>query len=440
MLYTIFMLDEYKRLVKKLISFKTVSADSKSLSECVKTVNFFSEFLKEAGFKTQVFEGFGNPIFFAEYIVDPKFETCLIYGHYDVQPASLEDGWDTEPFKLTEKNEKLYGRGIMDDKGQFFVHMLTIANMAKQKKLKYNIKFISEGNEEVGSGFIDKFIAEHKDLLSSDFIMVSDGELVANKPVIELGYRGVINAMLTLTTSSNDLHSGNYGGASPSAAKEAARLISKLQNEDNEITIPEFYSDVLDIDNSIASKIDIKEYQKNTGTKALTTEKGYDLYTQVGQRPSLEITGVQSGYVGEGYRNSIPGKAVIKFNFRLVKNQTPEKVIELFKKFLKENLSDYVDYVFDAEASNNPVRIDANNKYVLKAEKILSEIFKSEVGHRYVGGSEPVVIYFADILGVPQVLVPFANEDGMMHGMNENFALANIEKQMQFSEKYFSEQ
>ncbi len=431
-------MDEYKKLAKKLISFKTVSADPNSIGQCVKAVNFFSDFLKEAGFKTQIFEGYGNPIFFAEYIADPKFETCLIYGHYDVQPASLDDGWKTEPFELTEKNEKLYGRGIMDDKGQLFVHMFTIANLAKQKKLKYNIKFISEGNEEVGSGFIDKFIAEHKDLLSSDFIMISDGELVANKPVIELGYRGVINATVTITTSNNDLHSGNYGGASPSAAKEAARLISKLQNENNEITISGFYDDVLEIDNNVKSEIDLEEYKKNTGTKALTTEKGYDLYTQVGQRPSLEITGFQSGYVGEGYRNSIPGKAVIKFNFRLVKNQTPEKIVELFKEFLKENLPEFVDYVFESEAANNPVRIDANNKYVLKAEKVLSEIFKTEVGHRYVGGSEPVVIYFADILGKPQVLVPFANEDGMMHGMNENFALFNIQKQMEFSENYFS--
>lgn len=433
------MLDEYKKLVKKLIAFKTISADPNSYPECLKTVEFLAKYLTSIGFKTQIFEKYGNPIFFAEYMINPKFETCLIYGHYDVQPASLEDGWKTDPFKLVEKNGKLFGRGIMDDKGQLFVHIITIANLIKQKKLKYNIKFISEGNEEIGSNYIESFIKKHKAILASDFIMISDGEMSAGNPTIELGTRGVINCTLTFISSNNDLHSGLYGGAAPSSVKEAIKFINGLFDENRKLALEGFYNDVLPLDKSVVIPFDLKTYKKNTGTKAILTEKGLDLYQQTGQRPTLEITGFSSGYTGVGYRNSIPAKTTVKFNFRLVNNQVPEKILEQFKKHIGEYMPGYITYKFEAEASTCPVRININNKYVLRAKKVLKEIFRKKVLHRYVGGTEPVIVFFDQILKKPQVLVPFANEDGMMHGMNENFALENIKKQMEFGEKFFSE-
>ena len=435
--YTQDVLGEYKKIAAKLISLKSVSADPSCKEDIKKTAEFLVETLSSFGFKAQLFEGYANPIVFGEYIVDPSFKTVLIYGHYDVQPASLEDGWNTDPFILAEKDGRLYGRGIMDDKGQLLMHIVAIGDLLKEGKLGYNIKFISEGNEEVGSPAIEKFIAEHKELLSCDFVMISDGEMTLGKPTVELGNRGVINTTLTVKTADNDLHSGLYGGIAPNAVHEASAFIARLYDADNSITIPHFYDDVDEIDKSIQLPFSMEEYRKNTGAKTLKTEKDIDFHTQSGQRPSIEVTGIQAGYTGEGYKNSIPRQAVVKINIRLVKSQSPERIEKIFREYVEKTLPKYVDYTVSFEAGVFPVRISADNTYVQKAEQVLNELFGEKPVHRYVGGTEPVVIFFDQILGVPQVLIPFANEDGAMHGINENFNLENIEKGMEFSRKFF---
>src|SRR5258706_413221 len=324
------MIDQYKKLVRELISLQSVSADPSKKEDCLKTAEWLSAFLKNAGFKSQIFEGYGNPIVLASIEIDPSFETCLIYGHYDVQPAEKEDGWDNDPFEVTEKNGKLFGRGIMDDKGQFFVHLITISNLIKEKKLKYNIKFIFEGNEETGSPFIEKFIQDNKDILTCDFILISDGEMTRGKPTIELGNRGILNWKLTVKTSNSDIHSGLYGGAAPNA------------------------------------------------------------------------------------------------------------IAELVKKHVKKHMPHYVEYDLSFDEFAGPSKTDKNSKYVQMAVKVLEEVFKSSVHYRYVGGTEPVILYFQQILGNPIVSVPFANEDGFMHGVNENFNIENIEKMMEFGKIFFT--
>lgn len=432
------MLDEYKKAAAQLIPLKSVSADPSCKDDIKKTAEWFVNYLPEAGFDAQLFEGYANPIVFGTYVVDPSFETALIYGHYDVQPASREDGWDTDPFTLVEKNGKLFGRGIMDDKCQLLLHVIAISQLIKDKKLGYNIKFIFEGNEEVGSPAIENFIKEHKDLLACDFVMISDGEMTMGKPTIELGNRGVINTTLTIKTAHNDLHSGLYGGIAPNAVHELSAFIANLHDAENKITIPGFYDDVAVVDKSITLPFSMEDYTKNTGAKVLKTEKDMDFYAQAGQRPSIEVTGIQAGYTGEGYRNSIPRLAMAKINMRLVKNQNPEKIQELFKKYVKQVLPAYVDYDLSFEEGTFPVRISADNKFVEKAEEVLEKICGEKPVHRYVGGTEPVVVFFDQILDVPQVMVPFANEDGAMHGINENFNITNIEKGLEFSETFFS--
>lgn len=432
------MLDVYKKAAAKLVSLKSVSADPTCQEDIKKTAELLRDDLQNDGFTAQLFEGYANPIVYGECIVDPLLETALIYGHYDVQPASKEDGWDSDPFELIEKNGKLYGRGIMDDKCQLLIHIIALSQLIKENKLGYNIKCIFEGNEEVGSPAIENFIKDHKELLKCDFVMISDGEMTGGKPTIELGNRGVINATLTVKTAENDLHSGLYGGIAPNAIDELSIFISGLYDKDNKITIPGFYDDVDEIDKSMSLPFSREEYQKNTGAKVLKTEKDVDFYTQSGQRPSIEITGIQAGYTGEGYKNSIPRMAKAKINIRLVKSQEPGKIEELFKEYIKKTLPDYVEYELSFEQATSPVRINADNKFVEKAEKVLERIFGERPVHRYVGGTEPVVVFFDQILGVSQVLVPFANEDGAMHGINENFNLANIEKGLQFSTDFFS--
>lgn len=431
------MINEYKKAAAQLISLKSVSADPNCNGDIKKTAEWLKNALQEIGFKTQLFEGYANPIVFAFYEVDPTFQTALIYGHYDVQPASMEDGWATNPFTMVEKDGKLYGRGIMDDKCQLLIHIIAIAQLIKNKKLGYNVKFVFEGNEEVGSPAIENFIKEHKDLLSCDFVMISDGEMTRGKPTIELGNRGVINTTLTVKTANNDLHSGLYGGIAPNAVHELSAFIAGLKDDENKITIPGFYDSVDPIDTSMQLPFSMEDYQKNTGAKILKTEKDIDFYTQSGQRPSIEVTGIQAGYTGEGYRNSIPRIAMAKINIRLVKSQDPEKIADLFAEYVKKTLPKYVDYELSFEEGTFPVRISVDNEYVEKAEKVLEELFREKPVHRYVGGTEPVVVFFDRILHVPQVLVPFANEDGAMHGINENFNITNIEKGLEFSKKFF---
>jgi len=171
------MLDEYRKVAAKLVSFKSVSADPKLRIECKKTAEFLKDLLSSYGFKVELINGYGNPVVLSQYVVDPNLETCLIYGHYDVQPAEKADGWEADPFKLVEKDGRFYGRGIMDDKCQFLIHILTIGKLIKENKLRYNIKFLFEGNEEMGSPFIEQYVKDHKDFLSTDFILLSDGEM-----------------------------------------------------------------------------------------------------------------------------------------------------------------------------------------------------------------------------------------------------------------------
>lgn len=432
------MLDEYKKVAAKLVSLKSVSADPSCKEDIAKTAQFLQELLKERGFDAQIFEGYGNPVVFGSYVVDPSKKTALLYGHYDVQPASKEDGWDSDPFELTEKDGKFFGRGIMDDKCQFLIHILAIGKLIQEKRLQYNIKFVFEGNEEVGSPTIEHFIKEHTDLLACDFVMISDGEMTNGKPTIELGNRGVINATLTIKTANNDLHSGLYGGSAPNAVDELSKFIMHLADEDNKVTIPGFYDAVDPIDTSMQLPFSMEDYQKNTGAKVLKTEKDIDFYTQAGQRPSIEVTGIQAGYTGEGYKNSVPRMALAKINMRLVKSQDPEKIQELFKEYVKKVLPDYAEYELSFGEATAPVRIKTDNVFVEAAEKVLEEVFGEKPVHRYVGGTEPVVVFFDQELHVPQVMVPFANEDGAMHGINENFNKTNIEKALTFSEKFFA--
>jgi len=431
------MIDQYKKLVRELISLQSVSADPSKKEDCLKTAEWLSAFLKNAGFKSQIFEGYGNPIVLASIEIDPSFETCLIYGHYDVQPAEKEDGWDNDPFEVTEKNGKLFGRGIMDDKGQFFVHLITISNLIKEKKLKYNIKFIFEGNEETGSPFIEKFIQDNKDILTCDFILISDGEMTRGKPTIELGNRGILNWKLTVKTSNSDIHSGLYGGAAPNAIHELNKFVHHLLDENNRVAIEGFYDAVDKIEEGYNIPFDLDEYKKNSGTKAILTEPEHDFFTQTGLRPSMTVTGMYGGHIREGHKTSIPATATAKINLRLVKSQTPHAVAELVKKHVKKHMPHYVEYDLSFDEFAGPSKTDKNSKYVQMAVKVLEEVFKSSVHYRYVGGTEPVILYFQQILGNPIVSVPFANEDGFMHGVNENFNIENIEKMMEFGKKFF---
>jgi acetylornithine deacetylase/succinyl-diaminopimelate desuccinylase-like protein len=431
-------MDKYKKLTREFIAFKSISTDAQYKDEMRSTAQWLKMLFEKYNFNVELAEGYGNPIVIAHYEADPSFETCLVYGHYDVQPADVADGWDSDPFELTERDGRLFARGAIDNKGQVMVHISNILDLIEEDLLKYNIKFMIEGNEETGSPDMERFMHDYTDKLKADFTMISDGEQSGDNPTMSVSFRGGFNSTLIIKSSTTDLHSGLFGSAVPSSSTVMSQALAGLWDNQGRVTIDGFYDDVLEIDNSELEKNSKREFDlKVSGTKQLLTEPGYDFYTQVGLRPAVIITGIQSGYTGQGYRNGVPAQSMAKINFRLVKNQDPQKIMELAKQHFKNILPDYVDYTYETTDPYDGVKLDINNDYVMKAESIMQDVHNKEVLFEYSGGGLPIVTYFDEIFKVPQVIANLANEDCGMHAPNENFDIDTLEKAMRFSREFF---
>lgn len=438
------MFEQYKGFLNELVGFRSVSTDASFLPEIQKIVEWYRDFFVRSGFSVNVVQGYDNPLIIADYVLDPGLKTVLIYGHYDVQPAQKEEGWESEPFELSERNDRLYARGVIDNKGQHLVHVMSVIEAIKNKVLGYNIKFFLEGNEETGSSNLEKFIKEKKDLLKADFVMLSDGEISGGGPNIEIGFRGVFNSTLKISVGSVDLHSGMYGGFAPNAIHELAKIVAQFYDKDNKLADPGFYLETTPLTDEVLENnknipFSETEYQRITGRKKFFTQDNLDFYTRTGLLPSVEVTGIQAGYSGEGYRNSIPHKAEAKINVRLSPTQEPEKVFQTLKNFLKKIIPDYVVWELSFDQHNKGVFIDVNNQEVINASKVLEAVWQKPVILKYVGGSLPIITYFKDILGLAVLSIPLVNEDCNMHGANENFELFYLEKAMEFSKKFFSQ-
>lgn len=432
------MTSTYLTLLKEFLAFPSISTDPQYQEAMLSTAQWLQQTFQSHNFNSQIVTGYSNPIVLSTYITDPTYPTCLIYGHYDVQPASQDEGWQSDPFQLKITDTHLYGRGVIDNKGQVLIHIAAIFELISQQKLRYNIKFMLEGNEETGSPDLAKFIRDYEQELRADFILISDGEITADHPIVELGFRGGFNSTLTISTATNDLHSGIYGGAAPNAAFEMTKLLSKLFDSQNRITIAGFYDAVEALDGRMQIPFDQAAYTHITGAKALLTEPDIDFHNQVGLRPTVQVTGLQSGYTGEGYRNSIPHQATAKINARLVQKQNPQAIVELLRNWISSNLPDYVQHQFQVSDPYQGIKLDLDNPYIHKAVNLLEKAYSQTVYYKYSGGGLPVVTTFHQVFGVPQLLIPFANEDCAMHGANENFNLELARKAYQFSQSYFS--
>ncbi len=437
-------LEEYKKLLEEFVSFKSISTDETFLPEIGKTVVWLENTFKSSKFKVKILKGkTTNPVVFAEYKISEKAETVLIYGHYDVQPATKSDGWYKEPFSLFEKNKKLMARGVVDNKGQILIHIVTAINLIKEGNLKYNLKFLIEGNEETSNPDLPGIMEKHKKELRCDVVVVSDGELTNNKPSLEVSLRGGFNCTLTYTTGKNNLHSGIYGGGVPNAAYELSKFLGNLYNKDNSISYKEFYNgvDIINKSQVLNNKNLIKEGQdikKLAGVNSLLTESGYDFYTQTGLRPTIQVTGVKTGYIDNGYANIVPATAEARLNFRIVTSQSSKKVFSDFEKYVSKNTPKYIKYKLTTNGFHDPIKVDMSNPYVSDVEKKLEESYKSKVSRKYVGGAIPFVADVKNILGVDTLLVSLGNEDCNMHGANENFDLSLIIKGLEFSNSFLS--
>lgn len=437
------MFEKYKKLLGEYIAFKSISTDDAYKHEMLKTASWLIETLQNYGFKTKLLKGkFCNPIVFAEYVVNKKFETVLIYGHYDVQPAEKTDGWKADPFILADTGKKLVARGVVDNKGQNLIHIIAIGELIKQGKLKYNIKFMIEGNEETANPDIPTIVAKNKKLLQSDYIMISDGEIQGNSPTIEASLRGGFSMTVTYTTGKTNLHSGLFGGAIPNAAHELTKLVASLYDKNNKVVVPGFYDGLNNIDN-VTKNAHIKLHGngkhivKLAGVQTLCTEKGCDFYTQTGLRPTIQATGIKTGYIGDGYANIVPAMAEARLNVRVVSPQKPERVYKLIEKYIKNHAPKHVKVSITHTEFNEPIMVDINNEKVKEVRGLLKKVYKKDPIVKYVGGSIPIVADFKQLLGVETLLVSLGNDDCNMHGIDENFTIDLIKKGLYFSTEFF---
>jgi acetylornithine deacetylase/succinyl-diaminopimelate desuccinylase-like protein len=307
------MTSTYLDLARNLISFRTVSTDPAFQKDLLSLVSWLSQEFESHSFSVEhLTHKLINPTILATYSKNPSLPTILIYGHYDTQPAQISDGWDSDPFSLVEKNGRLYGRGIVDNKGQTAIHIASVFDLIAEGNLKYNIKFLLEGNEETGNDVLPEVLQQHKAKLAADHVIVSDGEAYASNPTLEVSLRGGFNATLKYQTANTNVHSGIYGGAIPNAAHELSKLLSKIYDPNNSVSIPGFYDSVDPITPeqlSSNSQKDSSHLLNNISSESLLCEPTYDFFTQTGLRPTIQVTGIKSGYIDPGYANIVPANA-----------------------------------------------------------------------------------------------------------------------------------
>lgn len=436
----------YYELLEKLVSFKSISTDAAYKGEINITAKFLAELLKDNGFESEIVEGENmNPVVYGYLHVSDEYKSVLIYGHYDIQPAGEEHKWhNKDPFKVYYDEKKAYARGVVDNKGQLAIHLYSVFKLIKENKLKYNIKFLIEGEEETGGNAIEKTILSNPQKYGADILMVSDGSLPNPNPSLEVSFRGGMNATLTYKALKSNLHSGLFGGAVPNAVYEISKLLAKMYDKNNKVAIPGFYNNVDEIPNEVIEEN--KKFASNasklletTGYKQYLGEPEYEFFSQVGLRPTVQVSGIKAGYVGEGYANIVPGEVEVRFNFRTVASQKTADMQDLFRNFIEENTPKYIDYKLEFVRPYDPIKFYKQDETFISAKKILEEVYEQNLRIINVGGSIPFVATVAENLPSIDILaIPLANNDCNMHGTNENYDLDLIEKGIKFSLKFFS--
>ena len=424
-----------------LLKIKSVSADSTFKQDVKDAAIFLKDNFEKIGCENiEIIETAGHPIVYAEKIISKSAPTVLVYGHYDVQPADPVELWDNPPFDPIIKKTNIhpdgaiYARGACDDKGQMFMHLKAFEYMKKFDKLKCNIKFMIEGEEEVGSVNLEKFIVENKEKLSNDVILISDTGMIANDiPSITTGLRGLSYVEVEVTGPNRDLHSGLYGGAVANTINILSKMISSLHDENNKITIPGFYdkvSEMTESERKEVSKIPFskEDYESKIDINSTYGEKGYVTNERNSYRPTLDVNGIWGGYTGEGAKTVIPSKAYAKISMRLVPNQESQNITRLF--------SDHFEKICPSGAKVKVTPHHGGEGYVTQtdsieyraAEKAYLEAFGSKPIAQRSGGSIPIVPLFEKVLGSKSILMGFGLDSDAIHSPNEKFGLFNFFK------------
>lgn len=425
------LLDELLQLLR----IPSVSADSKFKGDVRKAAEFVRESLEKAGADVaEIHETAGHPIVYGEKLVDPARPTVLVYGHYDVQPADPYELWHSPPFEPVIKDEKIWARGSADDKGQFYMHIKAFEAMMATNALPCNVKFMIEGEEEVGSPNLGPFVAQNREKLKADVILISDTAMIANDvPSIDTGLRGLSYLEVQVVGANRDLHSGVYGGAVANPINVLARMIASLHDDNGRITIPGFYDDVLELSADERTRIneapfDLEEYKKDLGIDDVRGEAGYTTLERTGTRPTLDCNGIWGGYIGEGAKTVLPSKASAKISMRLVPNQSSEKITELFTKHFLSLAPKSVKVTVTPHHGGEPYLTPLDSPAYRAAEKALEESFGKKPVPTRGGGSIPIVALFEKELGLKTVLMGFGLDSDALHSPNEHYGLFNFYK------------
>lgn len=432
-----------------LLRIPSVSANSQHKKDMIECAEAVKKSLMDAGAdRAEIFSTIGHPIVYAEKMVDPSFPTVLVYGHYDVQPADPLELWETSPFEPTIRDGKIFARGACDDKGQFFMHVKALELMVQNNLLKTNIKFCIEGEEEIGSPNLAKFVESNKALLKCDVILISDTAMISmDTPSIDTGVRGLSYIEVEVTGPNRDLHSGVYGGAVANPATVLAKMIASCHDENNHITIPGFYDDVLEAtaeERNLLGKapFDEKIYKADLGIDALYGEKGFSTNERTGIRPTLEVNGIWGGYTGEGSKTVLPSKASAKISARLVPNQSSVKITALLLDYFKKIAPAGVSVRVSEHHGGEPYLTPIDSKAYQAAAKAIAQTFGKMPVPVRGGGSIPICALFEKELAVKIVFMGFGLDSDNLHSPNEKYDLANYYKGIEtipYFHQYFAE-
>jgi acetylornithine deacetylase/succinyl-diaminopimelate desuccinylase-like protein len=419
----------------ELIRIPSISSEKEHEVDVARAAEYLKKMLLEAGADlASVYPTDGHPIVYGEKIIDPKKPTVLVYGHCDVMPVDPLHLWKSDPFVPEIREGKIWARGADDDKGQLFMHVKAFEYMVKTSSLPCNVKFLIEGEEEVGSTHLAEFCRDHREMLKADVIVASDTTMIASDiPSITTGLRGLSYWQVELTGPDRDLHSGLFGGAVANPVNILAKLIARCFTRENHIAIPGFYDRVVELSNEERARLNLRPfdkeaYKKSIGVEKLYGEMGFTTIERVGARPSLDVCGIWGGYTGEGAKTILPSKAYAKISARLVADQDHREIADLFEWFLKSLAPKSVTIKVDYLHGGQPYLCPIDHRAYLAAENALLKTFGRKPIPIRSGGSIPIISSLEEILGIKTILMGFGLESDAIHSPNENFPLANFFK------------
>ena len=437
----------YINELKEFLKIPSISNNPNHKADIKKCAQFVKTKLVNAGLsKVRVIKTKGPPLVYGEWLKAKGKPTVLIYGHYDVQPVDPIELWDNPPFEPTIKNNKIFARGATDDKGQMFMHIKSVEAFLKTTgKLPLNVKFIIEGEEEVGSSNLEQFINENKKLLKCDTVLISDTALYsAGTPTLTYGLRGLAYLEVEVTGPKKDLHSGSFGGAVANPINILTGMINKLMYKNGKITIPTFYDDVAKLtknerENIKKLKFSDKKFAKEIGVTELKGEKGFSTLERLWVRPTLDCNGIIGGFTGDGAKTVLPSKVKAKISMRLVPNQDHKKIAKAFTKYIKSISPKSVKVKVSDLHGANPAVTSLDDKSTIAASKSMEKAFGKKIVYIREGGSVPIVPVFAKKLNSPVVLMGLGLNTENLHSPNEHFNLNHFQLGIKSSAYFFEE-